>query len=297
MSADQGARDCCAWPASRWPSAAGSSGPRCSCISSRETVDLPWASTSPPTCGPGDDLVAGAPVYIGADRPAWRLQLRAAVGRAVRRALLGAGHGHADRHDEPSACWPSATWPARGSGSASSSGTRSAPCCSTPANIEFLIAAAIVLAARGHCRTACLHRAGRRSPRSSRVPRSGWREAALVIGVAFSSRCRGCTCGPSGSSTCCASPRRSTSTSGRPGTCACPSPCCFSLCGAHGPPHWRSMVAMPSLWLGTLVILIAAIRLWLDDRSGKDRCHAGNCRATERRHPTREDGGSPASIS
>jgi hypothetical protein len=130
-------------------------------------------------------------------------------------------------------------------------------------NIEFLIAAAIVLAARGHSGPLAFTGLAKVSPFLG-VPRSGWREAVLVIGVAVLVTLPWLHLWPEWVEYLLRQPTTIYIHIGPPWYVRLP----FALLLLLVRRPWASalavIVAMPSLWLGTLVILIAVIRLWID---------------------------------
>ena len=138
------------------------------------------------------------------------------------------------------------------------------------ANIEFLIAAAIVLAARGHAGPLAFTALAKIAPIFA-VPHSGWREAALVIGIALLVTLPWLHLWPDWIEHLLRQPTTIYIHIGPPWYVRLP----FALALLLVRRPWASalavVVAMPSLWLGTLVILIAAIRLWIDGRGAGER--------------------------
>jgi hypothetical protein len=132
-------------------------------------------------------------------------------------------------------------------------------------NIEFLIAAAIVLAARGHAGPLAFTGLAKIAPFLG-VPRTGWREAALVVGVAVLITLPWLHLWPEWVEYLLRQPSTIYIHIGPPWYVRLP----FALALLLLRRPWASalavVVAMPSLWLGTLVILIAAVRLWVDAR-------------------------------
>ena len=132
-------------------------------------------------------------------------------------------------------------------------------------NIEFLIAAAIVLAARGHAGPLAFAALAKVSPILA-VPRDGWREAALVIGAALLITLPWLHLWPEWVEYLLRQPSTIAIHIGPPWYLRLP----FALALLLLRRPWASalavIVAMPSLWLGTLVILNAVVRLWLDGR-------------------------------
>lgn len=111
-------------------------------------------------------------------------------------------------------------------------------------NIEFLIAAAIVLTARGHAGPLAFTALAKIAPILA-VPRSGWREAALVLGIALLVTLPWLHLWPEWVEYLLRQPTTIATTSDRPGTCGCPSPWRCCQCGGLGPLHWRSWSPCP----------------------------------------------------
>lgn len=133
-------------------------------------------------------------------------------------------------------------------------------------NIEFLIAAAIVLAARGHAGPLAFTGLAKISPFLA-VPRAGWKEAALVVGVALAITLPWLHLWPEWIEYLLRQPTSIYIHLGPPWYIRLPFALALLLVRRPWAPALAVVVAMPSLWLGTLVILIAAVRLWLDGRS------------------------------
>jgi hypothetical protein len=133
-------------------------------------------------------------------------------------------------------------------------------------NIEFLIAAAIVLAARGHAGPLALTAMAKIAPALA-IPRNGWREAALFVGVAVIVTLPWLELWVDWIDYLLRQPSSIAIHIGPPWYLRLP----FALALLFVRRPWASavavVVAMPSLWWGTLVILIAAIRLWFDGRA------------------------------
>jgi hypothetical protein len=137
-------------------------------------------------------------------------------------------------------------------------------------NIEFLIAAAIVLAARGHAGPLAFTGLAKVSPFLG-IPRRGWREAALVIAVAVLVTLPWLHLWQEWVEYLLRQPTTIYIHIGPPWYVRLP----FALALLLVRRPWASamavVVGMPSLWLGTLVILSAVARLWLDARDGRVR--------------------------
>jgi hypothetical protein len=148
-------------------------------------------------------------------------------------------------------------------------------------NIEFLIAAAIVLAARGHAGPLAFTGLAKVAPFLG-VPRGGWREAALVVGVAVLITVPWLYLWPEWVEYLLRQPSTIYIHIGPPWYVRLP----FALVLLLVRRPWASalavVVAMPSLWLGTLVILIAAVRVWLDAKDRRERDAPGSVTAIRR---------------
>ena len=136
-------------------------------------------------------------------------------------------------------------------------------------NIEFLIAAAIVLAARGHSGPLAFTALAKVSPILA-VPRSGWREAALVIAIALLVTLPWLHLWPEWIDYLLRQPTTIDIHVGPPWYVRLPFALALLLLRRPWAPAVAVVVAMPSLWLGTFVILTAAVRLWLDGRHKTD---------------------------
>ena len=132
-------------------------------------------------------------------------------------------------------------------------------------NIEFLIAAAIVLAARGHSGPLAFTALAKVSPILA-VPRSGWKEAALVIAIALLVTLPWVHLWPEWIDYLLRQPSTIDIHVGPPWYVRLPFALALLLVRRPWAPAVAVVVAMPSLWLGTFVILSAAVRLWLDGR-------------------------------
>jgi hypothetical protein len=214
----------------------------------------------------GDDLVAGAPVYIGqigqldafSYAPPWAVLFGALswVPDMVMQVGMMALGLLAIRYVAGSWLWSGLVFWYPVSVMVLHSG-----------NIEFLIAAAIVLAVRGHAGPLAFTALAKIAPILA-VPRAGWREAALVIGVALLVTLPWLHLWPEWIEYLLRQPTTIYIHIGPPWYVRLP----FALALLLVRRPWTSalavVVAMPSLWLGTLVILTAAIRLWIDREAG-----------------------------
>jgi hypothetical protein len=132
-------------------------------------------------------------------------------------------------------------------------------------NIELLIAAAVLIAWRGHAGALAFTALAKVAPVLG-IPRSGWREAAVVVGLAVLVTLPWLYLWPEWIEYLLRQPAGAAFTFGPPWYFRLP----FALALLALRRPWASatavVVAMPALWLGTLVILFAAVRLWLDGR-------------------------------
>ncbi len=132
-------------------------------------------------------------------------------------------------------------------------------------NIELLIAAALVLAARGHAGPLAFTALAKVAPGLG-IPPRGWREAAVVLAVALLVTLPWLHLWPEWVDYVLRQPTAIDISIGPPWFWRLP--VALLLLALRRP--WASalavIVAMPSLWLGTLVILVAVVRLWLDGR-------------------------------
>lgn len=132
-------------------------------------------------------------------------------------------------------------------------------------NIELLIAAAIVLAARGHAGPLALTAMAKLAPALA-IPRHGWREAALFVGVAVLITLPWLHLWAEWVEYLLRQPSTIAIHIGPPWYLRLPVALALLLIRRPWAPAVAVVVAMPSLWLGTLVIFNAAVRLWLDGR-------------------------------
>jgi hypothetical protein len=134
-------------------------------------------------------------------------------------------------------------------------------------NIEYFIAAALVLAARGHAGPLAFTALAKISPILG-VPRAGWREAALVIGLAVAITLPWLHLWPEWLDYLLRQPATIAIHIGPPWYVRLPFALALLLLRRPWAAALAVIVAMPSLWLGTLVILSAVVRLWIDGRAG-----------------------------
>jgi hypothetical protein len=132
-------------------------------------------------------------------------------------------------------------------------------------NIDLLIAAAIVLTARGHAGPLAFTGLAKIAPFLG-VPPSGWREAAVVLGVAVLVTLPWLFLWPDWIEYLLRQPASTSVHLGPPWYLRLPFALALLLVRRPWAPALAVVVAMPAFWLGTLVILIAPIRLWLDGR-------------------------------
>jgi hypothetical protein len=141
-------------------------------------------------------------------------------------------------------------------------------------NIELYIAAGLVLAARGHAGPLAFTALAKVSPILG-VPRDGWREAAVVIGLAVAVTIPWLHLWPEWIEYLLRQPATIDIHIGPPWYLRLP----FALALLMLRRPWAAalavIVAMPSLWLGTLVLLCAVVRLWIDGRRGGRRSAVG----------------------
>jgi len=135
-------------------------------------------------------------------------------------------------------------------------------------NIEFLIAAAIVLAARGRAEPLTFTALAKVSPILGVSPRQ-WRQVVVVLALALLVTLPWLHLWPEWIEHLLRQPVRIYIHIGPPWYVRLP----FALALLALRRPWASalavVVAMPSLWLGTLVILSSVVRLWYDGRSGR----------------------------
>jgi hypothetical protein len=135
-------------------------------------------------------------------------------------------------------------------------------------NIEPLIAAAIVLAARGHAGPLAVTALAKLSPALA-IPRDGWREAALAIGLALLVTLPWLHLWPEWIDYLLRQPSSIAIHIAPPWYLRLPFALALLLLRRPWAAALAVIVAMPSLWLGTLVIGSAVARLWLDGRRGR----------------------------
>jgi hypothetical protein len=133
-------------------------------------------------------------------------------------------------------------------------------------NIEFLIAAAIVLAARGRAEPLTFMGLAKLSPILG-LPPARWRQVSVVLAVSLLVTLPWLYLWPEWAEYLLRQPASIAIHIGPPWYVRLP----FGLALLLLRRPWASalavVVAMPSLWLGTLVILIATVRLWFDGRA------------------------------
>jgi hypothetical protein len=149
-------------------------------------------------------------------------------------------------------------------------------------NIEFLIAAAIVLAARGHAGPLAFTGLAKVSPFLG-IPGRGWREAVLVIGAAVLVTLPWLHLWPEWVEYLLRQPTTIYIHIGPPWYIRLPFALALLLIRRPWARALAVVVAMPSLWLGTLVILIAVVRLWLDARISRGPVESRDARTAP--HP------------
>lgn len=132
-------------------------------------------------------------------------------------------------------------------------------------NIEFLIAAAIVMAAKGHAGPVAIMGLAKISPFMA-VPRPGWREAALAVAAAVLITLPWLHLWPEWIAYLLRQPASIAIHIGPPWYFRLPFAVALLVLRRPWATALAVVVAMPSLWLGTLVILSATIRLWFDGR-------------------------------
>jgi hypothetical protein len=133
-------------------------------------------------------------------------------------------------------------------------------------NIEFYIAAALVLAVRGHSGPLAFTALAKLSPILG-VPRAGWREAALVIALAVAITIPWLYLWPEWIEYLLRQPTTIAIHIGPPWYLRLPIALGLLLVRRPWAAALAVIVAMPSLWLGTLVLLSAVVRLWIDGRA------------------------------
>jgi hypothetical protein len=137
-------------------------------------------------------------------------------------------------------------------------------------NIEFLIAAAMVLAARGHAGPLTFAAFAKVAPIFG-VSRNGWREAVLVIGIAVLVTLPWLELWPAWIQSLLSQPTQTDVHFGPPWYLRLPIALALLLLRRPWARALAVVVAMPAFWLGTLVLLIAVVRLWLEERPSRVR--------------------------
>ena len=132
-------------------------------------------------------------------------------------------------------------------------------------NIEFLIAASIILAAHGRAEPLTFMAMAKISPILAVPPRL-WREAVMTLAVAFLVTLPWLHLWPEWIDYLLRQPASIDIHIGPPWYVRLPFALALLLVRRPWAPALAVVVGMPSLWLGTLVILIAPIRLWFDGR-------------------------------
>ena len=132
-------------------------------------------------------------------------------------------------------------------------------------NIDLLIAAAIVLAAKGHAGPLAFTALAKVAPIIA-MPIRQWRQAAIAIAIAVAVTLPFLHLWPEWIAYLLRQPTTIAISVGPPWFVRLP--VALVLLSVRKP--WASalavVVAMPSMWLGTFTILIAAVRLWADAR-------------------------------
>jgi len=132
-------------------------------------------------------------------------------------------------------------------------------------NIEFLIAASIILAAHGRAEPLTFMAMAKISPILAVPPRL-WRQALMTLAVAFLVTLPWLHLWPEWIDYLLRQPASIDIHIGPPWYLRLPFALALLLVRRPWAPALAVVVGMPSLWLGTLVILIAPIRLWFDGR-------------------------------
>lgn len=135
-------------------------------------------------------------------------------------------------------------------------------------NIEFLIAASLVLAAYGRGEPLAFMALAKVAPVFGLRP-SQWRSMALVLAVAFLVTLPWLHLWPEWVEHLLRQPSSISIHIGPPWYWRLPFALALLLLRRPWARALAVVVAMPSLWLGTLVILTAVVRLWLDQRGGR----------------------------
>jgi hypothetical protein len=135
-------------------------------------------------------------------------------------------------------------------------------------NIEWIIAAAIVLAAYGRGEPLAFTALAKVAPILGLRP-SQWRQALLVFAVAFAVTLPWLHLWPEWIEHLLRQPASIDIHIGPPWYWRLPLAAALLLLRRPWARALAVVVAMPSLWLGTLVILAAVVRLWFDQRRGR----------------------------
>lgn len=134
-------------------------------------------------------------------------------------------------------------------------------------NIEYLVAASIILAARGRAEPLTLMALAKISPILG-VPPKLWRQVVVTVAVAFVVTLPWLHLWPEWVEYLLRQPASIDIHIGPPWYLRLPIALALLLVRRPWAPALAVIVGMPSLWLGTLVILIAPVRLWFDGRRG-----------------------------
>lgn len=132
-------------------------------------------------------------------------------------------------------------------------------------NIEYLIAASIILATRGRAEPLTLMAMAKVSPILA-VPPKLWRQVLITVAVAFLCTLPWLHLWPEWFEHLLRQPSSIDIHIGPPWYVRLPFALALLLVRRPWAPALAVVVGMPSLWLGTLVILLAPIRLWYDGR-------------------------------
>lgn len=135
-------------------------------------------------------------------------------------------------------------------------------------NIEWLIAAALVLAAHGRGEPLAFTALAKVAPILGLRPNQ-WRQAVLVLAVAFVVTLPWLHLWPEWAEHLLRQPSTIDIHIGPPWYWRLPFAAALLLLRRPWARALAVVIAMPSLWLGTLVILAAVVRLWHDQRTGR----------------------------